>query len=62
MELTRTKLALLAEILKVSAVPANALLKLIRDYDVLPRWDDIPLPEGAKNFSWLPIRILCLRR
>ncbi|KAF7509546.1 hypothetical protein GJ744_007946 [Endocarpon pusillum] len=40
------KVSLLAEIIKISPVPANALVKLIRDYDVHPRWEDIPLPEG----------------
>lgn len=30
-------------------MPASALLKLVRDYEVLPRWDDIPLPEGMSE-------------
>ncbi len=59
--LTEIQVSLLAEIIKLSSVPANALLKLIRDFDVPPRWDDIPLPEGTLQAPVAScfFRILC---
>lgn len=39
------KVYLLAEILKAS-VPSHTLLNIIRESNIQPKWEDIPLPQG----------------
>jgi hypothetical protein len=50
----RHQVSLLAEMIKISSVPVSALLKLIREYDVHPQWEDMPLPEGKSVLQSLP--------
>ncbi|KAL3481840.1 hypothetical protein BJX99DRAFT_131635 [Aspergillus californicus] len=40
------KYALLTEIMKKARVPSRALVKLIKDMNIIPSWADIPLPSG----------------
>lgn len=40
------KVYLLTEILKISLVQPSKLLNLIESEHIVPRWDDIPLPQG----------------
>ena len=42
----KRQVSLLAEIIKQARVTPGALLKLIVELDVQPRWEDIPLPDG----------------
>ena len=40
------KVYLLAEILKAHPIPSHVLFGVIRDYNVQPRWSEMPLPQG----------------
>ncbi|PWY85700.1 hypothetical protein BO94DRAFT_92916 [Aspergillus sclerotioniger CBS 115572] len=40
------KYTLLTEILKKARVPSHHLVRIIRDFNIIPGWADIPLPQG----------------
>lgn len=37
---------LLAEIIKAANYPPDVFYNIIRQYDIQPQWNDIPLPPG----------------
>lgn len=41
---------LLAEIIKAANLHPDALLNIIRNFNIQPRWEDIPLPVGKSSF------------
>jgi hypothetical protein len=57
------KLYLLCEILKAAPVNSLALLNLIREAQIQPRWTDMALPPGQyRRLFALPVHALLVLR